>query len=461
MKSKILLINFSKAEAEYLERRGLECHLGYLSDIYELIGYEDKKTVFDFYFPLAIYEYKAVFLKLTKKPSLMNDIDKKQLNTVSESDTLNFLKYWRKKGVLVIFLEDNNFHSFSNLLGFNDDDINTIDSSGKDLTIKFTLNDENRPFRHIFREVKSLIKIPPTKYIQVGKREGESGSWQIINIYENLNDQAFGVYFNDSYSYMSKDIPSFIILPEFKDYKEVIYKLLKSFANIYSNLIPEVNSSDWVDSDKFYPKEVAFFDEQIIKMQEETKSKIDNLTNLKIKTKEKYLFLRKILSETGDELKDAILKVFSGIWKLNVKDMDVERKSDFREDILIDDNKKIILGEIKGTQNSNPSFTYVTQLLTHLLKSKDRDAIGALILNHDLKKDPEERSIAYHTIEEEEQLKNIIYIDTKVLFQLSIAIIDYGLDIKKAKNYLLTKGRVTFDINHFLKEKLENNKSEK
>ena len=141
--------------------------------------------------------------------------------------------------------------------------------------------------------------------------------------------------------------------------------------------------------------------------------------------------------------------------------MDSERKSDFREDILILDDKEIILGEVKGTQNSNPSFTYVTQLLTHLLKSKNREAIGALILNHDLKKNPEERTDVYINSDEEEQIKNIIFIDTKVLFQLSIAIIDHGLDIKRAKDYLLNKGRITFDINKYLKEKLENNKIQK
>ncbi len=459
MKSKILLINFEKSDAEYLERRGIECHLGYLSDSYELIGIDKKEEVFDYYFPLAIYEYKTVFLKLTKNPPLTKSQEAKQAKTITQNETSNFLKFWRKKGVLVIFLEDNNFRSFSSLLGFGEN-INLIESSGKDLTVKFAMNDENRPFRHIFKEIKPLINIPPTKYIEVGNREGSSGNWQIINIYENLNDQALGVYFNDSYSYTNKDIPSFVILPGFKDYKEIIFKLLKSFANIYTKLIPEIDSGNWVDSDQFYPKEVAFFDEQIIKIKEETKSKIENLTNLKFKVREKYSFLRKILSETGDELKDAVIKVFIDIWKLNIKDMDSARKSDFREDLLIEGDQEV-LGEVKGTQNSNPSFTYVTQLLTHLLKSKNKEAIGALILNHDLKKNPEERSEAYTNLDEEEELKNIIFIDTRVLFQLSIAIMDYGLDIKKAKDYLLKKGRVTFDINDYLKDKLENNKNKK
>jgi hypothetical protein len=174
----------------------------------------------------------------------------------------------------------------------------------------------------------------------------------------------------------------------------------------------------------------------------------------KEEAKKKYKFLRDILITSGDELKDSVIKVFSEIWKLDVKDMDTTRKTDFREDILIKDKEKTILAEVKGTKSSYPSFTYVTQVFSHLLKNKEKykDAIGCLILNYDLIREPTERANAYINVDEEKQLQEIIFIDTRALFNLSIAILDYGMPLEEAKKILFQKGRVNFDLNEYIKK---------
>ena len=299
--------------------------------------------------------------------------------------------------------------------------------------------------------------MPPSKYLEISQ---PSSDWRstIYSIYENLNDQCLGCYYNANPSYEIADAPCFILLPIFKDNLEIAIKLLKIFAKIYPKFLPEIYEADWIDSDKYYPKEVLYFDQQIDQLIEITKKKIKELEKTKDEAKNKYSFLRAILYESGDELKNAVIRVLSEIWKLEVKDMDTTRKTDFREDVLISYDRKNILAEIKGTQSSYPSFTYVTQLLTHLLKSKLQDTSGALILNYDLQKDPAERADAYTKKDEEDQLKEIIFIDTRVLFNLSIAILDYGMSIEEAQKILFQKGRVTFDLNEYIKSKLENRK---
>jgi hypothetical protein len=59
------------------------------------------------------------------------------------------------------------------------------------------------------------------------------------------------------------------------------------------------------------------------------------------------------------------------------------------------------LAEIKETKNSYPSPKYITQLLTHLHKSKQQNAVGSLIINYNLEKDPLERADAYSTRDDE------------------------------------------------------------
>ena len=135
--------------------------------------------------------------------------------------------------------------------------------------------------------------------------------------------------------------------------------------------------------------------------------------------------------------------------------MDRTRKSDLREDLLIKYKNLIILAEVKGTRNSYPSITYVIQVFKHLLlknKINYPDVIGGLIVNYDLIRNPADRSKAYTKPEENEQLTDIIFVDTRVLFDLALAVLDHEMSPIKAKEILLQKGRVNFSLNQYIKE---------
>ena len=72
------------------------------------------------------------------------------------------------------------------------------------------------------------------------------------------------------------------------------------------------------------------------------------------------------------------------------------------------------------------------------------NAEGGLIVNYCLEKNPRERNLAYE--EDEDQLEDLIFIDTRVLHNLTTAIIDAELSIKEAKRILFNKGRVEYNI---------------
>ena len=70
-------------------------------------------------------------------------------------------------------------------------------------------------------------------------------------------------------------------------------------------------------------------------------------------------------------------------------------------------------------------------------------ADGALIVNYNIETDPKDRSLAYAD-DNEDQLDDLIFIDTRVLYKLTAAIIDGHLSVEEAKKILFKKGRVAF-----------------
>jgi len=454
MKTCILLVNFTEKERKAVAQLGVDAHLGYLSNPYTAIAKDgSKEQGASFYSPDAIYDYKAIFVRLTKNPPLEDEL-KKKAKDIGEKGEITFFKYWHEqKGVMVIFAEDGEINSLF-LLGI--PYANLIDSRGNDKTILFSLKTDDRPLRVVLKEIKSLVVIPPQKYIEVEQYESTSTKekWTIFPIYENRNDEKIGVYFNWGYSFSDVDAPAFLILPQFKDYPEVITKLLKIYGRLFPKYFPEISDLDWMKSDKYYPKEVSLIDDEIKQLVQETEKEVKTLQTKKTKLKREYSYLRDLLTESGDKLKKAVIKTLSEVFKLDVQDMDKDKKTNFKEDILIKESPPI-LTEVKGIKRSYPSFTYVTQVLSNLLKGRDEypDAIGGLILNLDRNKEPDERSDAYTKADEEKQLKEIVYIDTRVLFDLSIAVIDHKMPIKDAKDILFQKGRVKFKLGKYLEQK--------
>ena len=197
----------------------------------------------------------------------------------------------------------------------------------------------------------------------------------------------------------------------------------------------------WIESDQYYPIALQAFDRKI----EEFKHKIENLTAEKEELKKKYEGVRSILYLEGEELREAVAETFSNYWSLKLAHMDKTKSAGFKENILIEHNGRDILAKIKGTHEDHPSIKYIAEVWKDLYYSGlGTSAEGVLIVNYGLEKNPKERNLAYE--EDEDQLEDLIFIDTRVLHNLTTAIIDAELSIKEAKRILFNKGRVEYNI---------------
>jgi len=206
---------------------------------------------------------------------------------------------------------------------------------------------------------------------------------------------------------------------------------------------PEVKSGqkNWLSSGKYYPVAVTAIDKKMAEHEQEMEKLVAEKKNLK----KIYEHLRSILYLEGEELKKAVTVIFAKYWSLKLSFMNPARRAGFNENILIKYYDRYILVKIKATKSVYPSHRFISQLWQDLYFSGlGAKAVGALIVNYNTGSDPQDRSLAYAD-EDEDQLDDLIFIDTRVLFKLTTAIVDEHLSVEDAKKILFRKGRVEFD----------------
>ena len=217
---------------------------------------------------------------------------------------------------------------------------------------------------------------------------------------------------------------------------------------------PALHDLDWVRSGKYYPQLIASLDKQIAECQQELDKKVKELTVQRDQLKQNFDDVRSLLTGQEDELRKSIIQVFTTFWKLKISELDANKKETFREDLLVEHNGRKIVFKIKSTTTNDPSLKFITQLWQELHYSGlGARTEGGLILNHDVRVEPKYRGLAY-TGDEEEYLEDIIFVDTRVLYNLTLAIIDYGLPVQEATELLLRKGRVKFHLDDVATEQL-------
>ena len=200
------------------------------------------------------------------------------------------------------------------------------------------------------------------------------------------------------------------------------------------------DKTNWIDSSRYYPLAVHAIDKKIAKHKQE----IEKLVARKEQLKKIYVHLRSILYLEGEELRKAVMLIFAKYWSLKLFFLNKTKGGGFNKNILIKYNGRKILAKIESTSRVSPSHKFVTQMWQDLHYSGlGARADGALIVNYNIETDPKDRSLAY-VDDNEDQLDDLIFIDTRVLYKLTAAIIDGHLSVEEAKKILFKKGRVGF-----------------
>jgi hypothetical protein len=205
---------------------------------------------------------------------------------------------------------------------------------------------------------------------------------------------------------------------------------------------PEMASdkTNWIGGSRYYPPAVHAIERKITEYEQE----IEKLVAEKEQVTKTYVPLRSILYLEGEALRKAVMLIFVKYWSLKLFFLNKTKGAGFDENILIKYNGRKILAKIKSTSSVSPSHKFITQMWQDLRYSGLGARVdGALIVNYNIETDPEDRSLAYAD-DDEDQLEDLIFIDTRVLYKLTAAIIDGHLSLEEAKKILFKKGRVEF-----------------
>lgn len=460
MKTRILLINFTQAEAEKMKLPpNVDIHRGYLSDIlqYDKVYNEEFNVTLGkmhkAYFPLAIHEYKVIFVKLHTVSGLEKEFEAKlePYHTKIVDDLISYIL--EGSGYLVVMLGD---YKSTKLFSLGIRDITLHRTVGRDSTV----NTVNTEFNKVFERLESEVVMPTENYITVDDKEDDfykkfSSRFLIKNIYKNQAGDVLGCYHNNS-MYSGDCSPGFFLLPLFRNSNVAAIELLKEFSILSPKFLPEFLQTDWQNSDKYLPAQIQKYEDKIDKIIQKAESLIQEQKTKRDNAKQKYQYLVDLLSQKHDVLKFAVITTLQEIFKLSVENSDETKKTTLdHEDIVVQVGGEKILAEVKGDNASYPSTGHIAQLWKHLKNKKEIER-GALILNYDVNTQPEKRKLAY-TGEEEHQIADIIFIDTRTLHDLAIAVIDYGMRIEDAAKILFQDGRVTFNLEKY-KEEFEDKK---
>lgn len=456
METKILLVNFKPEQVEKMKMPGVVFHRGYVGSVtYSQVfldGETRNKPAFSYFFPQSIFEYSAIFINLEEDDSL--DVEfagqKKDFNRERMRDFFSYTG----KGMLTIFLGKSNFKDLMpfGILGI--DTLRDVDENDETITVyKFS----ETALEKALHDIKNLIKLPASKYITLDDAYYIKNSENTSRaVYWNLGNKHLGCCECNQPSYRDGlESPNYLVLPNFKELPNVLEKLLRSFADHYPKLFPSLKKLNWVESDDYYPIEVLGYDNKINHVISEARTLVEHAKQQKQEAIQRFQNVKALISTGGNELRLAVLDVLKNILKISARDADATKTTTLDgEDIVISYQNIPIIAEVKGTTATSPSEKYPGQVWKHIAKSSVKDtAVGCLIVNHDMETPPEDRKVAYAG-EQEEGIKDIIYIDTRILHEIALMIIDEGMPVEDAQKILFGGlGRVTFNKKDYLATK--------
>ena len=234
-------------------------------------------------------------------------------------------------------------------------------------------------------EYKAIFHLP---YVWDGDSKKSIRNPNFIPLLKNQDDEVI------SYIGYSESSGYELLLPVCDKKDELIDELLSSYLpEILPEIFPESKDFEWIKDKDFLHKEVFEIEEEKKVVQEDYESKIQLLNNQIDEINQHYKFLNDLLTETGEELVQAICKYFDWLGFTEVKAIDGSEDV-FREDLQIIDNDKMYIIEVKGIGGTSTDAE-CAQVAKHRRRREkeypDKIIFPIYIVNHQWYKRPDLR----------------------------------------------------------------------
>jgi len=244
-----------------------------------------------------------------------------------------------------------------------------------------------------------------------------------------------------------------IILPQFSNKLEIILFFLNhALPKLSSHLFPHIEGDKWVERDEYEHESILKLKKEKLTLIKNTKTRINEIENEINDEREKFLFLHKILTETGDELVANVKIALEFIGFNNVKDVDKEidenGEKQRQEDLQIGDTSPTLLIEVKGKSGLSVEND-ILQIDKYVDRRKDEwktdEVKGVLIINHqkDIPSLERDNNNVFTDIQlKDAKLKKIAVLSTWDLFVLIRGKISLGWDSNELTPLFYVDGRI-------------------
>ena len=182
-----------------------------------------------------------------------------------------------------------------------------------------------------------------------------------------------------------------LILPDLKNKASFTTKLIEQILPTFiPSMFTEQENASWVNHSEYTLPAVKQLNKEIIEVREEANLKIAALEEKVENVKNTYTYLFSLLTETGDDLVQAVIQTFKILGFEQVKDVDYELEQQGiqkqnREDLQIHDDETKLIIEVKGITrfpSDDDSLAVQKYVVLRMREWKDVNIQGLTIINH-------------------------------------------------------------------------------
>jgi hypothetical protein len=489
---KILLIDLPEEVNKKLSSHGYVVNNATLGSLIKL-PIDDIKRNFlcqpDYYFPNNVHEYEVIVLDLNyfneksitnfEKNGFLVSFPKNYLySSPLGADVLRSLIDENKsnKYILIVFtnkeiISDYEFSSINY--------INRIETQQKYKLSNYSFHKQNLTFNPYSSENKSGKEINiigkggnviNDKFYSLLSKYRDDMSYEIIfehpkEIYYDNNtskyrkkDNFFPLITNKhseivSFINFETDTSAVIFLPQIKNKGDFLIQFFDELSGFFPNIFEYNSAFKWLEStDYFLPNQNKLLEEkkQII---ENFQKNMENVEK-KIKANHnQFMFLHKLISESGDSLVKSVEKFLIWLGFSNVKNMDELNLTIKEEDLQVEPDNRLLVIEVKGIggTSTDDECRQIGKIKSRRIEDRRSfDIYGLYIVNHQRFKEPLVRE---HTPFKPQQIKDAIYekrglLTTWDLYNLYFDIENGIITKEEARECFFKFGRVTFEPNN-------------
>lgn len=468
LRPKILLINFTSAEAEQLKAKHWNVEMGWAAGVVH-------------YYPSTPAEYDIVIAKF--KEDDIATAQREMVNLVATTDVDDYSRLASRMtthGFVITFTGETSIDSLraTGLPYLSLDELDNRDTvytvSAEKGAVAIT-----KPGLSFIKTLLNKFKESMSRPVKHGVRQNKLGEAHIAEpLAHNAENKPIGVMgFDEIKRFPDKAVairnsmvgirpvltlvgytPKYIVLPAMEGVcVRVVTEILNQLQEWRPELFPKDNNYKWLEGDKYLPIGAAGIGKRLENERAKHESAVEALqtelnTLLEADKPTRQLLVADDSEEflPADNLSSSVAAALRELGFI-VEQKDTElRDGKRREDLVCSDTDFEALAECKGTVSSNPPESYVSQLLTHILSVKDRSVhTGMLIVNHDRKNDPTSRSLPYEDAKHLwENVDDRIIVPTVELYKIVRAVQNGELEKPQARLLIKRPGRFTYPPTH-------------